>query len=137
MSSDVCVAALCTGSDLPGFIALPDQVPATETAVLQGYISISYLVAPQQHFVTSGCVVLIGTSAPDLEGASPVAADLAELGPAAARQVLLQSAQETAPEWQPNSALKCAAWTLLANFGPGGLPASWWTRSQHDVQQAD
>ena len=53
-----------------------------------------------------------------------MAADLAELGPAAARQVLLQSAQETAPEWQPNSALKCAAWTLLANFGPGGLHSS-------------
>ena len=49
---------------------------------------------------------------------------MAELGPAAARQVLLQCAQETAPEWQPNSALNCAAWTLLANFGnfgPGGV----------------
>ena len=73
------------------------------------------------HAVTSGCVVLTGTSAPELQDASPVAADLAELGPAAARQVLLQCAQETAPEWQPNSALKCAAWTLLANFGPGGV----------------
>ena len=72
--------------------------------------------------ILSPLVVLTGTSALELEGASPVAADLAELGPAAARQVLLQCAEETAPEWQPNSALKCAAWTLLANFGPGGVP---------------
>ena len=119
VSSDVCVAAVCTGIDLPGFIAPPDQPPAAETAVLQSYICISHLMAPLQH--SSPQVALTGTLAPELEGASLVPADMAELGPAAARQVLLQCAQETAPEWQPNSALKCAAWTLLANFGPGGV----------------
>ena len=37
-------------------IARPDQPPSADPAVLQGYIFTSHLVAPQQQFVTSGCL---------------------------------------------------------------------------------